>query len=140
MSDLIDTSSTPVSSITIQPCVRFEIVTTNPEDSGVAVCSSDMLKQARIRFIQRNSCSRCNFAVNLERNIFDEDTKKLSNVAGKLGKLKMNPVSIEYVKSLTFQYYPLEPFEKEKKEWNNCVVTIDESNRRLNNKPKTSYK
>ena len=135
-SDLTDTSSTPVSSVTIQPRVRFETVTTNPEDSGVAVSSSGILEPARIRFIQRNSCSRRNFAVNLVRNIFDEDTRKLSNVAGKLGKLKMNPVLMDYVKSLTFQYYPLEPFEREKKEWSNCVLAIDESNRRLNNKPK----
>ena len=134
MSDLTDTSSTP--SVSIQPSVRFETVTTNSEDSGVAVCSGGMLEPARIRFIQRNSCSRRNFAVNLVRNIFDEDTRKLSNVAGKLGKLKMNPVLMEYIKSVTFQYYSLEPFEKEKKEWHNCVVAIDESNRRLNNKPK----
>ena len=55
--------------------------------------------------------------MNLVHNIFDEDTRKLSNVGGKLGKLKMNPVLMEYVRSLTFQYYPLEPFEKEKVEW-----------------------
>ena len=102
----------------------------------MAVSSSGMLEPARIRFIQRNSCSRRNFAVNLVRNIFDENTRKLSNVAGKLGKLKMNPVLMDYVKSLTFQYYLLEPFEREKKEWSNSVLAIDESNRRLNNKPK----
>lgn len=70
------------------------------------------------------------------REMFDEDTMKRSNVAGKLGKLKMNPVLIEYIKSLTFQYYPIEPFEKEKTEWAKCVIAIDEGNRRLNNKPK----
>jgi len=40
--------------------------------------------------------------------LFDENTRKCSNVAGKMGKLKLNPVLIEYVKSLAFQFYPLE--------------------------------
>lgn len=63
-------------------------------------CSAGVLEPAKIVFLQKNSCSRRNFAVNLVRNIFDEDTRKLSNVGGKLGKLKMNPVLMEYVKSL----------------------------------------
>ena len=74
--------------------------------------------------------------MNLVRNIFDEETRKRSNVSGKLGKQRMNPVLMEYIKSLSFQYYPLEAFEKEQVEWSKCVVAIDESNRRLNNKPK----
>ena len=127
-SDLTDSSSTP--------CVHFETVTSNPLNSGVTPYSSGMLEPAKIRYIQKNSCSRRNFAVNLVRNIFDEDTRKLSNIGGKLGKLKMNPVLMEYVKSLTLQYYPLEPFEKEKTEWSKCIIAVDESNRRLNNKPK----
>ena len=70
------------------------------------------------------------------REIFGEETMKRSNVAGKFGKLKMNPVLIQYIKSLTFQHYPLESFETEKKAWAKCVLAIDEGNRRLNNKPK----
>lgn len=99
-------------------------------------CQTGILELDKIRAIQKNSCSRRNFAVNLVRNIFDEETRKVSNVSGKLGKRRMNPVLMEYVKSLSFQYYPLETFESEKVEWGRCIVAIDESNRRLNNKPK----
>ena len=83
----------------------------------------------------KKSCSRKNFASRLVRELFDEETRRKSNVAGKLGKLKLNPVLIKYVKSLTFQYYPLEQHEKEKTEWTQCIISIDEANRRLN-KPK----
>lgn len=113
-----------------QPCVHFETVTTSMP------CQTGVLERSKISTIQKNSCSRRNFAVNLVRNIFEEETRKHSNVGGKLGKQRMNPVLMEYVKSLSFQYYPLEPYEKEKVEWSKCVVAIDESNRRLNNKPK----
>ena len=57
-------------------------------------------------------------------------------MGGKLGKLKLNPVLMDYVKSLYFQFYPLEASQKEKVEWRKCVVAADESNRRLYNKPK----
>ena len=58
-------------------------------------------------------------------------------MAGKFGKLKLNPILIEYIKSLVFQHYPLEEGEKQEIEWARCVVAIDEKNRRLN-KAKTS--
>ena len=86
--------------------------------------------------IRKKSCSRKNFSARLVRELFDEDTRKKSNVAGKFGKMKLNPVLMDYVKSLSFQHYPLENHEKEKTEWAQCVVSIDESNPRLNNKPK----
>ena len=58
---------------------------------------------------------------------------KRSNVTGKLGN-KNETVLIQYIKSLTFQHYPLESFETEKQAWTKCVLAIDESNRRLNKK------
>ena len=57
---------------------------------------------------------------------------KRSNVAGKLGKLKLNPVLVDYIKSLTFQHFPLEQNQSKKAEWAQCVIAIDELNRRLN--------
>ena len=48
------------------------------------------------------------------RELFDKETRKKSNVSGKLGKLRLNPVLMEYEKSLTLQYYPLEQNEKKK--------------------------
>ena len=64
--------------------------------------------------------------------MFDEDTRKHSKVSGKLGKLKLNPVLMDYAKSLVFQFYPLEHSESEKVEWGKCVIAIDEFIRRLN--------
>ena len=131
LSDVTNNLSVPSTSFTTEPCYHFETVRTSN-----LVNSSGMLEPAKLQSLLKRSCSRRNFAVNMVREMFDEDTMKRSNVAGKLGKLKMNPVLIEYIKSLTFQYYPIEPFEKEKTEWAKCVIAIDEGNRRLNNKPK----
>lgn len=84
--------------------------------------------------LMKNCCSRKNFATKLVCKLFDEETRKKSNVAGKLGKASLNPVVMEYVKSLTFQYYPLETGQKEEKEWKSCVIAIDSNSRSLNRK------
>ena len=87
--------------------------------------------------LHKNSCSRRNFSTRLVRKLFDESTRRQSNVHGKLGKSKLNPVIMDYVKSLTFQYYPLEGYESEQQEWARCVVAIDSSSRGLNKRPAT---
>ena len=108
--------------------IHFEEV----QSSGSAA-SGGILDDSDVQRIKRKSCSRKNFSSRLVRELFDDDTRRKSNVAGKLGKLKLNPVLIDYVKSLSFQYYPLEQHEKEKDAWSKCVIAIDECNRR---KPK----
>ena len=95
----------------------------------------------RVRTSQNNvykkkSCSRKKFSARLVHKLFDEDTRKKSNIAGKFGKMKLNPILIDYVKSLSFQHYPLKCHEKEKTKWAQFVVSIDKNNRRLKNKPK----
>lgn len=62
----------------------------------------------------RKSCSWKNFLARLACEVFNGETRKLFNVAGKLGKLKLNPILMDFVKSLTFQHYPHEQNEKEK--------------------------
>jgi len=80
------------------------------------------------------SCSRQNFAVNLVRELFTEDTRKVSNYSGK-GKKKLDEKKMEYVKKTVFLYHCC--LEKDKVEkWKECTIMIDEANRRLNNKPK----
>lgn len=81
------------------------------------------------------SCSRRNFAVWLVRTLFDEQTRIQSNVAGKK-KNKLDPTKIAYIKAKCFEFYPLTGQEKEKDEWAQCIISIDESARRLKNKPK----
>ena len=38
--------------------------------------------------------------------------RKRPNVAGKMGKMKLNPILMDYIKSLAFQHFPLEEGEK----------------------------
>ena len=57
----------------------------------------------------------------------------MSNVNGALGKCKLDPEKIEYIKRVTFRTYPLSSKESEAVEWGNSVNVIDEVNRRLNN-------
>ena len=83
-------------------------------------------------YLRQKCCSRRNFCAKLNQEVFDEQTRKRSNVAGKLGKLKLNPVLVDYIKCLAFQHFPLEQNQSEKAEWAQCVIAIDELNRRLN--------
>ena len=40
------------------------------------------------------------------------------------------------MKNICFQFFPLGGGEKRADEWNKCTVAIDESHRRLKNKPR----
>ena len=53
---------------------RMETVTTSPHDS------------TDISLLSRESCSRRNFSVNLVRKLYDEETRRRSNVSGRMGK------------------------------------------------------
>ena len=94
-----------------------------------------MLDSEEIKSTKTKSCFHKNFAVILVQKLFDEETRKRSNVHRKLGKLKLTPVLMNYIKSLCFQFYPLQESQKGKVKRANCVVIVDKSNRRLNNKP-----
>jgi len=141
------TSPVVTNSATIEPslqsppnCVHFETVSTSavPPLDVIPPVSNGIIDREKIIAARSSSCSRRNFAAKLVAELFDEDTRKRSNVSGKAGKLRLNPVLMEHVRSLTFQYYPLELAESEKAEWAKCVISIDEFNRRLKNKPKKS--
>jgi hypothetical protein len=60
--------------------------------------------------------------------------RKVSNVNGVLGKSKLDPDKIQYIKKVTFRIYPVSAKESEATEWSNCISAIDEVNRRLNGK------
>ena len=76
--------------------------------------------------------SRYNFAVNLVRHCFDEDTRKKSNISGKCNKQRLDSKKISQVKEATFQMYPCVAGESKLGEWKKCHKAIDESCRRLN--------
>lgn len=121
---------------TLTPATTLPVYSDGPEFSRYSSNdTASCLSSIEITNIYRNSCSRQNFSSRLVRRLFDEQTRKTSNVAGKLGKAQLNPVIISYVKSLTFQFFPLDTYEKLDKAWSICVGAIDEGNRRLNNKP-----
>ena len=96
--------------------------------------SGGLLSPQLVKKLRVSSCSCRNFSAKLVAVMFDEQTRKCSNVAGKLGKMKLNPILIAHIRALAFQHFPLEQDEKEETEWAKCVVAIDEKNRRLNNK------
>ena len=94
-------------------------------------CSASFLMSVKM-----NSCSRQNFAVNLVRQLFTEDERRISNVAGKMNKHKMDVSRIAAVKASALQLYPVDVGETIEKAWASCIKSIDESNRRLNRCPK----
>jgi len=94
--------------------------------------SGGLLSPQLVKKLRMNSCSRRNFSAKLVAVLFDVQTRKCSNVSGKLGKMKLNPILIAHIKALAFQHFPLEQDEREETEWAKCVVAIDEKNRRLN--------
>ena len=96
------------------------------------------LSTIELTCIYKASCSRRNFAANLARRMFDEETRKISNVSGKRGKSRLNPIVMEYIKSTVFQFYPISSLIDVPKEWSLCVTAIDETSRRLVNRPKKS--
>ena len=84
--------------------------------------------------IFNKSCSRRNMAVNLIRRLFSHETRMKCNVSGH-GKDMLDPVLVNYAKTICFQFFPLNGSEKLTEEWKQCVISIDESCRRLKNKP-----
>ena len=93
------------------------------------IITADMVKEARSR-----SSSRCNFAANLVRQLFDENTRAKSNIAGAYNKEKLDPKKLAAVKRSTLHVYPLAYGENELLAWRKCHLAIDESCRRLNKK------
>ena len=92
-----------------------------------------------IREARGESCSRRNFSSKLVSKFFDEHTRRCSNVNGRRGKAKLNPAIMGYIKSITFQYYPLENFESEEKEWARCIIAIDSSSRSIGKQLSSSF-
>ena len=60
----------------------------------------------------------------------------MSNVAGVLGKKKLDPKRIVRIKEATFQTYLLETGETTVGAWAMCIKSIDKTCQRLNRIPK----
>ena len=67
--------------------------------------------------------------------LFDAETRMRSNVRGR-GKDQLDPQRIEYVKKKCFQVYPSERDSDMKKDWDDCIVAIDDKVRDMKRKLK----
>lgn len=75
-------------------------------------------------------------AVAVATLLLDEETRKCSNVPGR-GKEKLDPQVVKYAKTKCFEYFP-SAASAIKDEWSKCVISIDESCRRLNKPTRSS--
>ena len=81
--------------------------------------------------IATNATSRKNFAAVLNRRIFSEEERKVSNVSGTKGKKKLDPHWIGIIKETVFRYWPFEPGKPKINAWRECIRAIDTTNRQL---------
>ena len=115
------TPSTPTCHLTSPP---LQPVQTNNQDN-----SPSLLVHVRAK-----SCSRRNFAANLNRLWYSEEERKKCNVNGKSNKKQLSPKRMGKIFSAVFQMYPKTQKETEKEAWADCVKAIDVANRALNRK------
>ena len=137
-----DTSSHDVSNDTFELQVERQDVPVNDpdviptsDDITVGEEEVDLLSVSEVTQVYVKSCSRGNMATKLVRRLFDETTRMTSNVKGR-GKNRLDPDTIAYVKRKCFEFFPATEPSKVKEDWAKCVIAIDESCRRLNNKPR----
>jgi len=131
----VDTILTPpaVSNTASMPPLVSSSQSTN---QGSKVQESDntakeLIPPDRLTQIFCKSCSRCNFAVNLVRELFTTEVRKTSNVTGR-NKEQLDKAKMAYIKATVFKYHPCTQADKLSEAWKDCILMIDESNRRLN--------
>ena len=71
--------------------------------------------------------------------LFDTETRIKSNVRGR-GKDQLDPKIIEYVKNKCFSLFPSVRESDAKKDWDDCIVSIDDKGRELKRKLKKQDK
>ncbi|XP_071949888.1 uncharacterized protein [Antedon mediterranea] len=106
-------------------------VAAEEEEKQVVVLSPDTVAE-----VHRWATSPRNFALGLVRKLFTKDEMRNSNVNGKQGREKLDPVRIRIVKDLVIEYYKI-PFIDQSFIWKHCIISIDEGCRRLRRKRKT---
>ena len=114
------------------PVATEEVEVANVSVEG----ADDILPTPILTQIFTKSCSRRNFAVRMIRHLIDKETRKRSNVNGR-GKEQLDPQIVKFAKAQCFEYFPCAS-SAIKEEWSKCVISINESCRRLMNKPTKS--
>ena len=79
--------------------------------------------------LRSKAVSDKNFSVLLLRHLFTEAELTGRNVRGIGGKLPLDPLKLDAIRSLVFKYYPASSSEKPVL-WGNCRKAIDSSLRR----------
>ena len=93
----------------------------------------DLLSWSELTQIFMKSCSRKNMAILMTRRLFSTEVRMSSNVSGRKKK-KLDPRIIDFIRRKAFLFFPSAHLD-DSKEWFECVIAIDESSRRLKNKP-----
>ena len=116
-------------------CAEVEIDDTPVEEIGsVEEIVPELIPSSELTPIFVRSCSRRNFATRIVRHLIDSETRMCSNVHGR-GKERLDPQVVKYAKVKCFEYFPC-PSSSIKDEWSLCVISIDESCRRLKKQKK----
>ena len=125
------------------PKFLVDLTRNDPHGSGISqilncppqstLTPAQLLPESELTLIFMKSCSRRNMCVHLTRQLFTKQVRKTSNVSGR-NKQKLDQRIIHYIKSTAFKYFPSQNTDVSK-EWADCIISIDESCRRLCNKP-----
>lgn len=83
------------------------------------------LDDSKVLQIRNKSCSRPNFAAKLSAEVFSTEERISSNVQGLLGKKKLDPKRIDFIKMKSFQHYE-SPHSNTEEDWKCCIKAIDE--------------
>ena len=83
--------------------------------------------------------SRRSLAAALVNELVDTETRLKSNVRGR-GKEQLDPKLIDYVKKKCFELFPSEKESDSKKDWEDCIIAIDEKARDLKRRLKKQDK
>ena len=83
--------------------------------------------------------TRRSLASALVNELFDAETRMRSNVRGR-GKDQLDPQRILYVKKKCFQVFPSDRDSDMKKDWDDCIVAIDDKARDMKRKLKKQQK
>ena len=74
--------------------------------------------------------TRRSLAAALVNELVDAETRIRSNIRGR-GKDQLDPNIIQYVKKKCFELFPSDRESDVKKDWDDCVVAIDDKGRDL---------
>ena len=83
--------------------------------------------------------TRRSLAAALVNKLVDTETRIKSNVKGR-GKDQLDPTIIEYVKKKCFELHPSDKESDMKKDWEDCIISIDDKGRELKRKLKKQEK